>query len=67
MTGTRSRSRGRAYRQGWHDGRYAEPCSFTENQRLAWLESPSERLDYYRSHREGSKARPRSFWLSEAS
>jgi hypothetical protein len=67
MTGTQSRSRGRAYRQGWHDGRYAEPCCFTDNQRLARLEAPSGRLDYYGGHRDGREARPRGAWLLEAS
>jgi hypothetical protein len=67
MMDTRSLSRSTAYRQGWHDGRYAEPCCFTENQRLAWLEAPSDRLDYYRGHREGRKAIARDVRLAEAS
>jgi hypothetical protein len=64
MMGTQPRSRGTAYRQGWHDGRYAEPCCFTENQRLAWLEAPSDRIE---GHREGLKARSRGDSLPEAS
>ena len=60
-------NRSTAYRHGWHDGRYGEPRCFTENQRLAWLETPSDRLDYYRGHRAGRESRMRAARLPEAS
>ena len=56
-----------AYRCGWNDGRYGELYCFTENRSLANLESPSERLDYYRGHRAGREARLRKDHLLEAS
>jgi hypothetical protein len=56
-----------AYRHGWYDGRYGEPCCFTDNERLAALEAPSDRLDYYRGHRAGSETRLRDEYLLEAS
>jgi hypothetical protein len=46
-----------AYRHGLNDGRYGEPCCFTENPKLATLETPSDRLDYYRGHRAGWEMR----------
>ena len=60
-------SHSRAYWYGWRDGRYGEPCCFTENHRLAGLEAPFERLDYYRGHREGHETRLRDGRLLEAS
>ena len=53
----------RAYRCGWIDGCYGEPACFTENPRLAEWEIASDRLDYYRGHRAGRKARQRSSGL----
>jgi hypothetical protein len=43
--GPEAPNRSTAYRHGWHDGRYTEPCCFTENRRLSRLEAPSDRLD----------------------
>jgi hypothetical protein len=57
----------RAYLSGWQDGLYGEQVSFTENRRLAELQEPSERLDYYRGHRAGSESRPRRRLLAAAS
>jgi hypothetical protein len=45
------------YWYGWHDGRYGDIRRFTENHRLAQLEAPFERLDYYRGHRGGRESR----------
>ena len=56
-----------AYRHGLNDGRYGEPCCFTDNERLAGLETPSDRLDYYRGHRAGRETRLRDGHLLEAS
>jgi hypothetical protein len=56
-----------AYRHGWYDGRYGEPCCFTDNERLAALNAPSERLDYYRGHRAGREMRLGNGHLLEAS
>ncbi len=58
---------GRAYRYGWADGRYGEPCCFTDNRRLAELEAPSERLNYYRGRRASRETRLRKDHLREAS
>jgi hypothetical protein len=57
----------RAYGRGWRDGRYGEPRCFTENRRLADLESPAERLDYYRGHRVGREIRLHKGRLPDAS
>jgi hypothetical protein len=57
----------KAYRYGWNDGRYGERYCFTENRRLAELEAPAERLDYYRGHRAGQEARQHSGDLLRAS
>jgi hypothetical protein len=57
----------KAYRYGWNDGRYGQPCCFTENCRLAEFEAPAERLDYYRGHRSGWEARRHSGDLLRAS
>jgi len=56
-----------AYRYGWYDGYYGEPCCFTDNERLAALKAPSDRLDYYRGHRAGCEMRLRDGHLLEAS
>jgi hypothetical protein len=56
-----------AYRYGWHDGRYGEPCCFSDNSRLTTLEAPSDRLDYYRGHRAGTETRLRESLLLDAS
>jgi hypothetical protein len=56
-----------AYRHGLNDGHYGEPCCFTDNERLTALETPSDRLDYYRGHREGREMRLRDGHLLEAS
>ena len=61
------RTQSKAYWRGWRDGRYEEPCSFTENRRLADLGAPSERLDYYRGHRAGREIRLHVGRLSDAS
>ena len=60
-------SHSKAYRRGWRDGRHGEPCCFTENRRLADLESPAERLDYYRGHRAGREANLQEGRLPDAS
>ena len=64
---SKSRSYSKAYGYGWQDGRYGEPCCFTVNHRLASLTAPSDRLDYYRGHREGRETRLRYGRLLEAS
>ena len=56
-----------AYWCGWLDGRYCEPACFTDNQRLAKWDDPSDRLDYYRGHRAGRAARLQRGRLLEAS
>jgi hypothetical protein len=61
------RTHSTAYVYGWQDGRYEEPRCFTDNHRLASLEAPSDRLDYYRGHRAGREARLRDGRLLEAS
>jgi hypothetical protein len=38
------------------DGRFGEKGSFADNPKLAKLENPSDRLDYYRGHRAVSEA-----------
>lgn len=46
----------RAYRVGWHDGRFEAGGIFSENRRLAeWTDF--DRLAYYRGHREGRRIR----------
>lgn len=48
----------RAFRWGYEDGFYGDAGeNFTGNLRLASLEDPAERLDYYRGHRAGSRSR----------
>jgi hypothetical protein len=56
-----------AYRHGLIDGRFGEVRCFTENPKLATLEAPSDRLDYYRGHRAGREMRLRDGHLVEAS
>jgi hypothetical protein len=56
-----------AYRHGLNDDRYGELRCFTDNSKLATLESPSDRLDYYRGHRAGREMRLRDGHLLEAS
>ncbi len=46
-----------AYRIGWEDGRFGPMGTFLENPNLARLKSHSERLAYYRGHREGRRVR----------
>lgn len=48
---------GEAYWCGWLDGRYAEAEEFTANSRLSRWESPEDRLEYYRGHRQGMRDR----------
>ena len=47
--------RSQAYWCGWIDGRFAETGCFAVSLNLARYSAPSERLDYYRSHRAGSE------------
>ena len=56
-----------AYQHGLNDGRYGELCCFTENAKLATLEEPSDRLDYYKGHRAGREMRLRDGHFLEAS
>ena len=67
MMDPESRNLTSAYQHGLNDGRYGEPCCFTENPKLATLEAPSDRLDYYRGHRAGREMRLRDGHLLEAS
>ncbi len=46
-------SPGRGFAWGYEDGLSGESGDFTGNLRLAFLEHPAERLDYYRGHRAG--------------
>ena len=46
-----------AYRNGWEDGRFGLMETALENPNLARWESHSERLSYYRGHREGRRVR----------
>jgi hypothetical protein len=46
-----------AYRNGWEDGRFGPTGTFLENQKLAGWAGHSERLAYYRGHRDGRRAR----------
>ena len=48
---------GEAWLVGWVDGHVGGSGSFVHNPSLARLEDPSARLDYYRGHRAGRKAR----------
>jgi ribosomal protein L37AE/L43A len=55
----KSPGRSGAYWIGWLDGRYGAVGTFTANRRLSRLEEASDRLDYYRGHRDGREARAR--------
>ena len=46
-----------AYRQGWLDGRHGGAGFPTETPHLAEWEGVSDRIAYYRGHREGREAR----------
>lgn len=63
----KSGARSGAYWVGWLDGRYGTPGNFTANRRLSRFEEASDRLDYYRGHREGRNARDESQRFSKAS
>jgi ribosomal protein L37AE/L43A len=56
-TGSMPNEHSGAYWAGWVDGRFGEIGSFADNLNLARWEAPTDRLDYYRGHRAGSKAR----------
>lgn len=66
-TSWKSSDHSEAYWSGWLEGRYGEPRCFTDNHRLAKLDVPSDRLDYYRGHRDGREARLQKGRLLEAS
>lgn len=63
----KSAGRSGAYWVGWLDGRYSAPETFTANRRLSKFEEASERLDYYRGHRDGRNARSESRRFSRTS
>ena len=63
----KSTERSGAYWCGWLDGRYRDIGSFTRNPRLANWVTSSDRLDYYRGHRDGREARPKSGRVPKAS
>lgn len=46
-----------AYWCGWLDGRFMNMKNFAHNPRLARWDSHTDRLDYYRGHRDGRRAR----------
>jgi hypothetical protein len=46
-----------AYQQGWLDGRHGGTGFSTETPHLAEWEGVSDRIAYYRGHREGREAR----------
>jgi hypothetical protein len=48
-----------AYRIGWEDGRFGPGRPFLENPNLAGLAGHDDRLEYYRGHRDGRRARER--------
>ena len=56
-TPSKPKEHGEAYRAGWMDGRFVKLGSFVDNSNLARWEEPSDRLDYYRGHRDGGAAR----------
>jgi Zn finger protein HypA/HybF involved in hydrogenase expression len=56
-TPSRAEEHAEAYWAGWVDGRFGERGSFADNPDLVRWGDPSERLDYYRGHRAGNKAR----------
>ena len=51
------RREGPAYRNGWEDGRFGPTQSFLENPNLAGWAGHTERLAYYRGHRDGRRVR----------
>lgn len=58
---------GKAYWSGWLDGRFGQVNRFTENENLKQWKHASDRLDYYRGHRAGSRdRRPRQNPTPEA-
>ena len=63
----KSADRSKAYWAGWLDGRYGNIDSFTKNPRLSSLDKFHDRLDYYRGHRDGRKARIESGRFLKAS
>jgi ribosomal protein L37AE/L43A len=56
-----------AYWIGWLDGRYGECGGFARNPRLSRFEDASDRLDYYKGHRDGRSARTESRRFSKTS
>ena len=46
-----------AYRNGWEDGRFGSTKTFLENPNLAGCAGHTERLAYYRGHRDGRRVR----------
>jgi hypothetical protein len=64
---TKVENHSRPYRCGWFDARYGPIECFTGNRRLAEWDTASSRLDYYRGHRAGRRARQRSSDCLEAS
>ena len=46
-----------AYRSGWEDGRFGAPETFVTNTSLAAWTEYSDRLAYYRGHRDGRRVR----------
>ena len=51
------RREGSAYRSGWEDGRFGQVQTFASNNSLAMWTEFSDRLSYYRGHREGRRIR----------
>ena len=52
----RSKGVSEAYLSGWMDGLFGSAASFVHNRELARWEDATDRLDYYRGHREGREA-----------
>ena len=46
-----------AYRNGWEDGRFGPRQLFLSNPSLAGWSEHTERLAYYRGHRDGRRVR----------
>ena len=46
-----------AYRNGWEDGRFGPKQLFLSNSNLAAWTGHTERLAYYRGHRDGRRVR----------
>ena len=51
------RREGSAYRSGWEDGRFGQVQTFVTNINLAAWTEISDRLSYYRGHRDGRRIR----------